>query len=226
MLVDFLRAFGGERLVQAAWGETILEPCPALDGTEADPHSALRLAHANAGYWLEDDDTASSPTPPGFPSPLAGHGIGAVDTHAGDVAKPPRARTVIYKPYEMAQEEWDLLGPDAQPIQQQQVQCLLQGMRLLVTLLTDQHTWQPVSLSACHPLCSFRHHCTPCSISEAVACSELFLAEHTSFQQGALFARAGQLSSPCVIAFVEQAVSGSPLRSLSLVCIPLPCTAQ
>lgn len=160
MLVDFLRAFGGERLVQAASGETILDTCPALNGTEADPHSALALAQDNAGMypWPGDDETASSTTPQGFPSSAAGHGIGTVDIRAGDVAMPPKARPAIDKPYQMAQEEWDLLGPDAQPIQQQQVQCLLQGMRLLVTLLTDQHTWQPVSLSACHPLCRFSHH--------------------------------------------------------------------
>ena len=160
MLVDFLRAFGGERLVQAAWGETILEPCPALTGTEADPRSALRLAQDNAGMypWPGDDAAASYTAPQGFPTPSAGHGTGTVDNHAGDVAMPPKACPAIYKPYEMAQEEWDLLGPDAQPIQQQQVQCLLQGMRLLVTLLTDQHTWQPVSLSACHPLCCSCHY--------------------------------------------------------------------
>jgi len=46
-----------------------------------------------------------------------------------------------------------LFGPDSQPIPEQQLQCMVQGVRLLVALLRNHHTWQPVCLlhSPLHP---------------------------------------------------------------------------
>ncbi len=52
MLVDFVCAFGGERIVQAAWRSSkqasALPPCPALDGTEAEPAASLKALQAEA----------------------------------------------------------------------------------------------------------------------------------------------------------------------------------
>ncbi len=45
---------------------------------------------------------------------------------------------------DMSQEWWGLSGPDAESIPEHQLQCIVQGMRLLVTLLRDNHTWEPV----------------------------------------------------------------------------------
>ena len=45
-LADFMRAFGGESIVQAAWGLAGLAPlprCPALLGTEPNPNETLAL---------------------------------------------------------------------------------------------------------------------------------------------------------------------------------------
>ena len=44
----------------------------------------------------------------------------------------------------MPQEWWRLLGSAAESIPEHQLQCIVQGMRLLVTLLRDNHTWEPV----------------------------------------------------------------------------------
>jgi len=45
---------------------------------------------------------------------------------------------------DMSQECWGLSRPDAELIPEHQLQCIVQGMRLLVTLLRDNHTWEPV----------------------------------------------------------------------------------
>lgn len=42
------------------------------------------------------------------------------------------------------------LGPDSVPLQEPQLVCIVQGMRLLVTLLRERHTWDPVS--SCHSI--------------------------------------------------------------------------
>ena len=51
---------------------------------------------------------------------------------------------------DMSQEWWGLSGPDAESIPEHQLQCIVQGMRLLVTLLRDNHTWDPVCPSIQH----------------------------------------------------------------------------
>lgn len=38
-----------------------------------------------------------------------------------------------------------LLGADSAPLQEPQLMCIVQGLRLLVTLLRERHTWDPVS---------------------------------------------------------------------------------
>lgn len=52
MLIDFVCAFGGERIVQAAWHSNrqacALPPCPALNGTEAEPAVSLKALQAEA----------------------------------------------------------------------------------------------------------------------------------------------------------------------------------
>ncbi len=50
----------------------------------------------------------------------------------------------------MPQEWWRLLGSAAESIPEHQLQCIVQGMRLLVTLLRDNHTWDPVCPSIQH----------------------------------------------------------------------------
>ncbi len=54
---------------------------------------------------------------------------------------------------DMPQAWWGLLGPDAESIPEHQLQCIVQGMRLLVTILRDNHTWEPVCPSI-HHICS------------------------------------------------------------------------
>ena len=42
---------------------------------------------------------------------------------------------------------WErLLGPNAEPVPEQQLHCIVQGMRLMVTLLRSSHTWDPVCM--------------------------------------------------------------------------------
>ena len=61
MLVDFVCAFGGERIVQAAWHSSkqasALPPCPALDGTEAEPAVSLKALQAEANGKTSETDS-------------------------------------------------------------------------------------------------------------------------------------------------------------------------
>ena len=50
----------------------------------------------------------------------------------------------------MPQEWWRLIGSAAESIPEHQLHCIVQGMRLLVTLLRDNHTWNPVWLPIQH----------------------------------------------------------------------------
>lgn len=50
----------------------------------------------------------------------------------------------------MPQEWWRQLGSAAESIPEQQLQCIVQGTRLLVILLRDNHTWEPVCPSIQH----------------------------------------------------------------------------
>lgn len=63
MLVDFVCAFGGERIVQAAWCSSkqasALPPCPALDGTEAEPAVSLKALQAEANGKTSETDSLS-----------------------------------------------------------------------------------------------------------------------------------------------------------------------
>ena len=63
MLVDFVCAFGGERIVQAAWHSSkqasALPPCPALDGTEAEPGVSLKALQAEADGKTSETDSLS-----------------------------------------------------------------------------------------------------------------------------------------------------------------------
>ena len=38
-----------------------------------------------------------------------------------------------------------LLGPESEALLEPQLVCVVQGVRLLVTLLRERHTWEPVS---------------------------------------------------------------------------------
>ena len=248
MLIDFLRAFGGERIVQAAWRSSrqasALLPCPALDGTEAEPAASLKALQAeangttsrmdslreqvcqahgtcnnigreghldaqtdsppassssalhDAANFLAEEasvagvisDSGAAGTAPGddmvptrtsdAPSmqaedasiPTGGHADvspqtgdasvpteyeGAGDMHLGhtvsDMTSPhaqadSAASSALHASMveNMSQEWWRLLGSDTESIPEQQLQCIVQGMRLLVTLLRDKHTWEPV----------------------------------------------------------------------------------
>ncbi|KAL0037196.1 hypothetical protein WJX79_005216 [Trebouxia sp. C0005] len=100
VLVDVVCAFGGERIVQAAWCSNrqacSLPPCPALNGTEAEPAVALQALQAEANGGRAD-----------------------VSPQTGDAS--------VYTEHEEAADMH--LGEP--------------GMRLLVTLLRDNHTWEP-----------------------------------------------------------------------------------
>ena len=231
MLIDFLRAFGGERIVQAAWRSrqaSALPPCPALDGTEAEPAVSLKALQAEANgkssrmdsqrgqvcqahgtcnsIGRDGDLDAQTDSPPASSSSSALHdaasslaeeasvtGVisdsGAAGTAPGDDLVPTGSHADVSPqtgdasvPTEyagaadmhledmvsevapadaqadsaassaldasimedMPQEWWRPLGSDAESIPEQQLQCIVQGTRLLVILLRDNHTWEPV----------------------------------------------------------------------------------
>ncbi|KAL0049205.1 hypothetical protein WJX82_008779 [Trebouxia sp. C0006] len=111
VLLDFVCAFGGERILQAVWSSNrqacALPPCPALNGTEPEPAVSLTALQAEANGTAPGDDVV--PT----------HTSDAPSTQADDASVPTEL------------------------IPEHQLQCIVQGMRLLVTLLRDNHTWEP-----------------------------------------------------------------------------------
>ncbi|DBA86385.1 TPA: hypothetical protein ACH3X2_005612 [Trebouxia sp. C0005] len=152
VLVDVVCAFGGERIVQAAWCSNrqacSLPPCPALNGTEAEPAVALQALQAEANGGRADVSPQT-----GDASVYTEHEE-AADMHLGepvsemataDAQADSAASSALGASMmgDMSQAWGDLSGPDAKSIAEHQLQCTVQGMRLLVTLLRDNHTWEP-----------------------------------------------------------------------------------
>ena len=178
-MVEFLQAFGGKALVQAAWdqlGWALALPlsCPALAGTEQEPAQAvqrLREAYSPPG---QDPATSRPFQPPGrHPNPAAHTGPLSQTSpmDATSVATPAEIRplledrqagadpaTVDTTPisggtlrHQTASEAsaggvhgLPGLGWQAALIPEQQVQCVVAGMRLLVSLLRGHHPWDTV----------------------------------------------------------------------------------
>lgn len=190
VLADFMRSFGGEALTQAAWGLAGLAPllpCPALTGTELDPHAALHTLHQhNTSQSSITMDTVVIPqeVQPGLVRQAA-EGEAAVaaapadprQRHLGrDNSRPgsdaaqgtdrPQSHAAVAMQFDSDGESgpgerdeagvglaWveGLLGAGSSGLQEPQLVCIVQGMRLLVTLLRERHTWEPVSDALPHP---------------------------------------------------------------------------
>ena len=183
-----MRSFGGEAITQAAWqlaGLAPLLPCPALTGTEIDPHAALHALHR-----LSTSQNSTTMYTAAIPHEIqSGLVRQAADGEASAAAVPadPRQRqvdrndsraandltqstdnsqsdpAVAMQPDNLAESgpagqhetapdglvgpSWvqKLFGADSAPLQEPQLVCIVQGMRLLVTLLREHHTYEPVS---------------------------------------------------------------------------------
>ena len=183
MLADFLRAFGGEALAQAAWGLAGLPsllPCPALTGTELDPHAALHdRSNTTLNVTVMDTVVIPQEVQPGLVRQAAEGEAGAAAVPADprqrqlgrDDSMPARDTTqsvvwegpqsdaeVAIQPGTVAEANSNLggiglglagvrevLGPGSVALEEAQLVCIVQGLRLLVTLLREHHTWEPVS---------------------------------------------------------------------------------
>ena len=188
VLADFMRSFGGEAMTQAAWqltGLPHLLPCPALTGTELDPHAALHtLPRPNTSQNSTTADTvvipqevqsdlvrqaaegeanaAVAPADPrqrqldrtdSRPASGASQGTNNSQSDATDnLAESGPAGQHETPVGGLVGPGWvqQLLGADSEPLQEPQLMCIVQGLRLLVTLLRERHTWEPVS--GCHSL--------------------------------------------------------------------------
>lgn len=132
VVADFTRSFGGDPITQAAWeltGLPKLRRCAALTGTDDDPD-------------LED---LGFDTPPAPFSPLSPTTQAAVDASwesppSSPIVTPGYA-TVVFDQFGVG----PLLGPESQALPEPQLVCVVQGMRLLITLLREHQTWDPVS---------------------------------------------------------------------------------
>ena len=206
LLVDFLRAFGGDTIVQAAWGQAgcspALPPCPALTGAEPEPVAALQVLLSCATASAQQQALQDAATARGSPTWTRVNGTPHAEPHQGTATDhviqtepAPAASAAAHQEVPLPSAEtlpesekgqlnmsqrgendgvtacddahdaeaaccqkedgaasrtgmlvemWRLLSPAAEAITEQQMSCLVQGMRLLVTLLRDNHTWQPV----------------------------------------------------------------------------------
>ena len=179
-----MRSFGGEALTQAVWqlaGLAPLLPCPALTGTELNPHTAL---HSLRQHNTTQDSTSTETLviPPQVhsstvsadprqwevgsdnsrPESDTAQGTDQAQSDAAVAMQPDNADESGSRGKDEAHvgsggqdaarvgPDWvqRLLGPDSAPLQEPQLACIVQGMRLLVTLLREHHTWDPVS--NCH----------------------------------------------------------------------------
>ena len=147
-VADFVRSFGGDPITQAAWQLTGLPPLPrdaALTGTDYDGD-------------LEDLGFDSPPLSPSPPTQA---------TAASNWQSPPPSRyegpncTVLVQEFGLG----PLLGPESEALLEPQLVCVVQGVRLLVTLLRERQTWEPVSDRQPYPpwvVARLLTTCNPC----------------------------------------------------------------
>ena len=170
-----MRSFGGEALTQAAWqlaGLAPLLPCLALTGTELDPHAAIHTLHRHSTtHNSTSTETVIIPQQvqsTTLPADSRPRQVGSdnsrpesqgtaegTDQAQGDAAVAMQPESAVDCGSGSQDEarvglDWvqGLLGADSVPLQEPQLVCIVQGLRLLVTLLRERHTWDPVS--GCH----------------------------------------------------------------------------
>lgn len=210
MVADFLRSFGAEDFVQAAWELTGLPPlpdCRALSSTDMDSDLDGFLDNPSSFSPMDQEaaDLDSEVTSPGMPAPPVRQAAEAEDweeavfyplqfgtitplpptmdtgvtpsgTQSLAVRPPAEAEALpnlggtLDDPHQLftaAQTAAPInagaaspcarvfaapvgiaavLGPLSAALPEPHLVCVVQGMRLLVTLLRERQTWEPVSV--------------------------------------------------------------------------------
>lgn len=156
-----------------------LPPCPTLTGTEPDPHAALNTLHqhntSHSSITMDtvvipqevqaglvrpaaegEADASALPTDPRQRHLGRDHssprGTDHPQSQAAVAMQPDSAAESVGQDKAVAGLDWvqGLLGAGSTGLQEPQLVCIVQGMRLLVTLLRERHTWEPVSDASPH----------------------------------------------------------------------------